>query len=258
MLHQREAAAARAGEADRLDARVADQRAAELVVVARQQRERRLPAGRCLATALASRAPTSSPVPGCAGWPFTTTGQPAASAEAVSPPATEKASGKLLTRRTPPPGRAAMLQQPQIGPRQRLAVGQRGVDRGVEPVALAHDLRRTAAAGRPSGRARLRGARAAGRFRPSRARSIRRRSRGYPRRRPRERRAARRIGRGVGGECGFGERGGRRDRVGAGTGEARLKGLTGGRVDRAEPRVPLEGLGTDQNGAVNHTKSFRK
>ncbi len=37
----------------------------------------------------------SAAVPGCAGWPLTTTGHPAASAEAVSPPATEKASGKL-------------------------------------------------------------------------------------------------------------------------------------------------------------------
>ena len=36
-----------------------------------------------------------SPVPGCAEWPFTTTGQPAASAEAVSPPATEKAQREV-------------------------------------------------------------------------------------------------------------------------------------------------------------------
>jgi hypothetical protein len=39
--------------------------------------------------------PTSSDVPGWAGWALTTTGQPAARAEAVSPPATEKASGKF-------------------------------------------------------------------------------------------------------------------------------------------------------------------
>ena len=38
---------------------------------------------------------TISPVPGCAEWPLTITGQPAASAAAVSPPAVEKASGKL-------------------------------------------------------------------------------------------------------------------------------------------------------------------
>ena len=37
---------------------------------------------------------------GWAGWPLTTTGQPAASAEAVSPPAVEKASGKLLAPKT--------------------------------------------------------------------------------------------------------------------------------------------------------------
>ena len=42
----------------------------------------------------------SSDVAGCAGWAFTTTGQPAASAEAVSPPATEKANGKLLAANT--------------------------------------------------------------------------------------------------------------------------------------------------------------
>ena len=34
-------------------------------------------------------------MPGCDGWPLTITGQPAASADAVSPPAVENASGKL-------------------------------------------------------------------------------------------------------------------------------------------------------------------
>ena len=38
---------------------------------------------------------TMRPVSGWAGWPLTTTGQPAASAEAVSPPAVEKANGKF-------------------------------------------------------------------------------------------------------------------------------------------------------------------
>ena len=38
---------------------------------------------------------TISLVPGWAPWAFTTTGQPAARAAAVSPPAVEKASGKL-------------------------------------------------------------------------------------------------------------------------------------------------------------------
>jgi hypothetical protein len=38
---------------------------------------------------------TISPVPGWAEWPLTTTGQPAARAEAVSPPAVEKARGKF-------------------------------------------------------------------------------------------------------------------------------------------------------------------
>jgi hypothetical protein len=52
------------------------------------------------ATARATAAPTSSLVPGWALCALTTTGHPAASAEAVSPPATEKASGKLLAPNT--------------------------------------------------------------------------------------------------------------------------------------------------------------
>src|SRR5690606_7768307 len=44
---------------------------------------------------------TNSQVPGCEGCPFTMTGHPAASAEAVSPPATENANGKLLAPKTP-------------------------------------------------------------------------------------------------------------------------------------------------------------
>ena len=54
------------------------------------------------ASAIAARSSraTTSPVPGCDGCPFTTTGQPAASADAVSPPAVENASGKLLAPNT--------------------------------------------------------------------------------------------------------------------------------------------------------------
>ncbi len=44
--------------------------------------------------------PTSSLVPGWAGCALTITGFPAAKEEAVSPPATEKASGKLLAPKT--------------------------------------------------------------------------------------------------------------------------------------------------------------
>ena len=43
---------------------------------------------------------TNLEVPGCASCAFTTTGQPAAKAEAVSPPATENANGKLLAPKT--------------------------------------------------------------------------------------------------------------------------------------------------------------
>ncbi len=42
----------------------------------------------------------SSEVPGCPSWALTTTGHPAASAEAVSPPATENANGKLDAAKT--------------------------------------------------------------------------------------------------------------------------------------------------------------
>src|ERR1700691_1878091 len=76
------------------------------------------PPGRpAAATARVTAAATISDVPGWASCALTTTGQPAASAEAVSPPATEKASGKLLaantatgptgTRRCRTPGRRA-------------------------------------------------------------------------------------------------------------------------------------------------------
>jgi hypothetical protein len=59
------------------------------------------PAGRPqAATARTTAWPTSSAVPGCARCALTITGQPAARAEAVSPPATEKARGKLLEPNT--------------------------------------------------------------------------------------------------------------------------------------------------------------
>lgn len=51
-------------------------------------------------TAFCTARPTSSAVPGCAECAFAITGQPAASADAVSPPATENASGKLLAPNT--------------------------------------------------------------------------------------------------------------------------------------------------------------
>ena len=52
------------------------------------------------ATAAWIALPASSEVPGWAGCALASTGQPAASAEAVSPPATENASGKLLAPNT--------------------------------------------------------------------------------------------------------------------------------------------------------------
>ena len=70
------------------------------------------PAGSPQAAAARFTAPaTHSLVPGWAGCPFTTTGQPAARALAVSPPATENASGKLLAPNTAtgPNGRSMRL-----------------------------------------------------------------------------------------------------------------------------------------------------
>ncbi|MNT23718.1 hypothetical protein D3C72_1591490 [compost metagenome] len=59
------------------------------------------PSGRSQSrTACCMARPTSSEVPGCAEWALTITGQPAARAEALSPPATEKARGKLLAPNT--------------------------------------------------------------------------------------------------------------------------------------------------------------
>ena len=127
---------------------------------------------------------TSSPVRGWAGWPLTTTGQPAASAEAVSPPAVEKASGKLLAPKT------------ATGPsgiwRCRMSARGSGVRSGRAGRCGRRDgrragrRRRTSAAGRWCGRPRPRCGPAAGcsrrrpprRSRPCRPRSRRRRRRG--------------------------------------------------------------------------------
>src|SRR5215217_2464795 len=84
--------------------------------------------------------PTSSPVPGCAGCPFTTTGQPAASAEAVSPPATEKASGKLLAPKTAT-GPRAMLRSRRSARGKGLRSGKAGSMRR-----SSHSPRRTTSA----------------------------------------------------------------------------------------------------------------
>src|ERR1700722_3441766 len=52
------------------------------------------------ASAPATISAVTSEVTGCPSCAFTTTGQPAASAEAVSPPTTENANGKLDTANT--------------------------------------------------------------------------------------------------------------------------------------------------------------
>src|SRR5690625_7483932 len=67
----------------------------------RPRRELKTPSGIAVFSAACRMAlVTSSFVPGCDSWAFTITGQPAASAEAVSPPAVENARGKLLAPKT--------------------------------------------------------------------------------------------------------------------------------------------------------------
>jgi len=112
------------------------------------------------ATARTTACPTSSAVPACARWAFTTTGQPAASADAVSPPATENAKGKLLdpepprapTRSACAAGRAAAAVADQATPRR---CAHRPTSRRARP-------RQTAATARRCAPARRRAARAAG------------------------------------------------------------------------------------------------
>ena len=95
------------------------------------------------ATARAMARATSSPVPGCAGWPLTTTGHPAARAEAVSPPATEKASGKFDAPNTAT-GPSATFARRRSGRGSGWRSGLRGIDRRIEPVALPDDVREQA------------------------------------------------------------------------------------------------------------------
>ena len=72
------------------------------------------------------------------GWALTTTGQPAASAEAVSPPATGE--GEREVAGAEDRDRAERhLPLPDVGARQRRAVRQRRVDADAEVVALADD-----------------------------------------------------------------------------------------------------------------------
>ncbi len=71
--------------------------------------------------------PVSSLAPGCAGCALTSTGLPPASAEAVSPPATEKARGKLLAPKTTtgPSGRSMERMSGLGGVRAGSAVSMR-------------------------------------------------------------------------------------------------------------------------------------
>ena len=69
-------------------------------------------------SAEATIAATSREVAGCPSCALTTTGQPTASADAVSPPATEKANGKLLALNTAT-GPIGTSMAAHIGPGER-------------------------------------------------------------------------------------------------------------------------------------------
>ena len=99
-LVQRPAGRQRAGEADGGDRGRVHERLAHVVAGALHEREGAVGQAGVGARGATRQAATASLVPGWDGWPLATTGQPAASADAVSPPATPKASGKLLAPNT--------------------------------------------------------------------------------------------------------------------------------------------------------------
>ena len=148
---------------DRLDPRIRDQRRADFAAGTEQQREHALRQAAFGDGAPEPRGPTSSDVPGWAECAFTTTGQPAASADAVSPPATENASGKLLAPNTAT-GPSAICRSRRSERGSGLRSGMAGSIRARASRPRARP-RRTAGAGRRSGRARPRCRRAAGRSR---------------------------------------------------------------------------------------------
>jgi hypothetical protein len=132
---QGQAGAARAGEASGLDAVVGDQALRDLDAGVVQQGE---DAGRQAAglDGLLDGAADQFRGAGVGRWALTTTGQPAARAEAVSPPATEKASGKFEAPNTAT-GPSGTLRRRRSGRGQRLAVRLGRVDAGFQPAAVA-------------------------------------------------------------------------------------------------------------------------
>jgi hypothetical protein len=138
-FHQRDAATARAGEPDRLDARIADQRAAEFAIVARKERERAIGHAAALdrrdhrardqlAGSRVRRVPLDD--------------HRAARGERRGGVAAGDREREREVRRAEHRDRADRHVDPaQVGPRQRRALGQRRIDRRVEPVTLANDLR---------------------------------------------------------------------------------------------------------------------
>jgi hypothetical protein len=120
---------------------VRHERRADLVARALQERER---AGREpeAATARSIGAATSADVPAFDGCAFATTGQPAASADAVSPPATPNASGKFDAPNTAT-GPSGTIVRRRSG-RGGVAVGSARSMIDVELRALAHDARERA------------------------------------------------------------------------------------------------------------------
>ena len=249
-LHERQPTAARAGEADRLDPRIGDERAAEIVGLAGQIGE-----GAGGQAALGDRAGDRAcdELAGAGMRRMALDDHRAARSERRRGVTTgDRESEREVRRAEHRDGAYRHIDAAQIGPRQRRTVGKRGVDRRVEPVALADDGREqpqlsdgtaTLAFDPRAGQAAfLDGAvdqfvtdgddRIGDRLEEGRARFG--------------------IGRRIFGEGRFGERGGIGHGIGAGRGEIGGEGRAGRRVDPRKSRRRLPLLGTDQNRSVDH------
>ena len=141
-VHQRDAAAARAGEADRLDARIGDERLADFARRVEQQREH---AGRqpAFAHGLLDRAADEFRRARVRGMRLDD--HRAAGRERGRRVAARDGEREREVRRAEHGDRADRdVAQPQVDARQRLALGARGIDARIEEAAVAHDRREQA------------------------------------------------------------------------------------------------------------------
>ena len=119
-IHKRPTPITRSGKSHRFHQMDASPGQSQFVAGIEQKREYTL-RQTAFPNALLHSWPTSSLVPGWAGCALTITGLPAARAEAVSPPATENASGKLLAPKIAT-GPERIKHRSQIGLRNRFAI----------------------------------------------------------------------------------------------------------------------------------------